>query len=139
MSEFQAAMGICNLRHLKEEIAKRAGAVAVYRSRLDGVDGIRLCPEQESVRSNYAYFPVVFDGYKYDRDQVFERLKQHDIIARKYFYPLTSSFACCASLPTAGADKTPVAEFIAQRVLTLPLYADLTVADVEKICDIILE
>ena len=139
MSEFQAAMGICNLRHLENEIARRKTAVEAYRSRLSGVKGIRLCPEQESVRSNYAYFPVVFDGYKYDRDQVFERLKQHDIIARKYFYPLTSSFACCASLPTAGADKTPVAEFIAQRVLTLPLYADLTVADVEKICDIILE
>ena len=111
----------------------------MYRSRLDGVDGIRLCPPQQGVQSNYAYFPVVFDGYRYSRDDVFERLKQHDIIARKYFYPLTSSFACCAGLPTAGADKTPVAEYIAQRVLTLPLYAGLAAEDVNKICDIILE
>ena len=139
MSEFQAAMGICNLRHLKEEIAKRAEAVAVYRSSLGGVDGIRLCPPQQWVQSNYAYFPVVFDGYKYSRDDVFERLKAQDIIARKYFYPLTSSFACCAGLPTAGVDRTPVAEFIAQRVLTLPLYAGLAAEDVNKICDIILE
>ena len=139
MSEFQAAMGICNLRHLEGEISKRKAAVEVYRSRLSGVKGIRLCPQQQGVASNYAYFPVVFDGFKYDRDTVFERLKAHDIIARKYFYPLTNSFACCASLPSAGVDKTPVAEYIAQRVLTLPLYADLVAEDVDRICDIILE
>ena len=139
MSEFQAAMGICNLRHLEDEIAKRKAAVEVYRSRLSGVHGIRLCPEQEGVVSNFAYFPVVFDGFKYDRDTVFERLKAHDIIARKYFYPLTNSFGCCSSLPTAGVEKTPMAELIARSVLTLPLYAGLAAEDVDKICDIILE
>lgn len=139
MSEFQAAMGICNLRHLEDEIAKRKAAVMVYRSRLSDVAGIRLCAEQAGVQSNFAYFPVVFDGYQYSRDEVFERLKGQDIIARKYFYPLTSSFGCCAGLPTAGADQTPVAAHIAQNVLTLPLYADLTEADVNGICDIILK
>lgn len=139
MSEFQAAMGICNLRHLQGEIAKRKAAVEAYRSRLSGVAGIRLCPEQEGVSSNYAYFPVVFDGYKYNRDEVFEHLKAQDIIARKYFYPLTSCFESCAGLPAAGAGKTPVAESIAEKILTMPLYADLTVADVNRICDIILE
>lgn len=139
MSEFQAAMGICNLRHLESEIAKRKAAVEAYRSRLSGVLGIRLCPEQEGVRSNYAYFPVVFDGYKDSRDAIFERLQAHDIIARKYFYPLTNSFESCAGLRTAGADKTPVAAQIAQNVLTLPLYADLAPADADRICDIILK
>lgn len=139
MSEFQAAMGICNLRHLAAEIAKRKAAAEAYRSRLSGVKGIRLCPEQEGISSNYAYFPVVFDGYKYSRDEVFARLKARDIIARKYFYPLTSCFDSCAGLPTAGAGRTPIAENIAGKILTLPMYADLTVADVNKICDIILE
>lgn len=138
MSEFQAAMGLCNLRHLDGEIAKRGAAVKRYRERLGDVPGIKLSPVQEDVTPNYAYFPVVFDGYKYTRDEVFARLKAEDIIARKYFYPLTNGFACYADMPTAGEDKTPVAKHIAERVLTLPLYADLTTEDVDRICDIIL-
>ena len=136
MSEFHAAMGICNLRHIEGEIAKRKTAVERYRERLGGVEGIKLSPEQDGVKSNYAYFPVVFDGYKYDRDQVFELLKKYDIIARKYFYPLTNSFECYKDYDKG---HTPVAEYIADRVLTLPLFADLTVEDVDRICDIILK
>lgn len=139
MNEFQAAMGICNLRHLDREIGKRKLVVERYRERLNGVQGIRLCKPQEDVEPNYAYFPVVFDGYKYDRNEVFEKLKEHDITARKYFYPLTNSFECYADLPTAGKEKTPVAAYLADRVLTLPLYADLALEDVDRICDIILE
>ncbi len=139
MSEFQAAMGLCNLRHLEDEIAKRGEAVRRYRERLSGMDGIKLVPVQSDVVPNYAYFPVVFDGYKYTRDQVFERLNAEGIVARKYFYPLTNGFACYAALPTAGEDKTPVAKHIARRVLTLPLFADLSVNDVDRICDIILK
>lgn len=138
MSEFQAAMGICNLRHLPQEIEKRKAVVAQYRRRLGNIPGITLCAEQPEVQSNYAYFPVVFDGYKYSRDQIFARLKEQDIIARKYFYPLTNGYECYRDLPTAGAEKTPVAKHIADRVLTLPLYADLSEADVDRICDIVL-
>ena len=139
MNEFQAAMGICNLRHLDGEIAKRKAAVEQYRKRLSAVEGIKICPEQEGVVSNYAYFPVVFDGYKYTRDEVFAALAENDIIARKYFFPLTNSFECYKDYPTAGTEKTPVAAYIADRVLTLPLYADLTAEDVDRICDIILK
>ena len=138
MNEFQAAMGICNLRHLNDEINKRKAVVERYRERLSGIDGIKLCREQAGVKSNYAYFPVVFDGYKYSRDQVFEKLQAKDIIARKYFYPLTNGFECYTSYDTAGTEKTPVAEYIASRVLTLPLYADLALEDVDRICEIIL-
>lgn len=138
MNEFQAAMGICNLRHIDGEIQKRKVAVECYRQRLGNVSGIILCPEQEGVESNYAYFPVVFDGYKYNRDRVFEKLKEHDIIARKYFYPLINGFECYKGYETAGEEKTPIAKHIAENVLTLPLFADLTVEDVDKICDIIL-
>ena len=138
MNEFQAAMGICNLRHLEVEIAKRGAAVTRYRQRLNGVAGIRLCPVQEDVTPNYAYFPVVFDGYRYTRDEIFARLKEQSIIARKYFYPLTNDYACYRDLPTGGSEKTAVARYLADRVLTLPLYADLSVEDVDRICDIIL-
>ncbi len=138
MNEFQACMGICNLRHVDGEIAKRGQAVKRYRERLSGVSGIVLCPEQENVTTNYAYFPAVFDGYKYTRDEVFDKLKANDIIARKYFYPLTNGFECYKEMETAGEEKTPVAKHIAENILTLPLYADLTVQDIDRICDIIL-
>ena len=138
MNEFQAAMGICNLRHIDGEIAKRKAVVQRYRQRLDWVKGIILCKEQEGVKSNYAYFPVVFEGYKYSRDEVHQKLAEKGIVARKYFYPLTNSFECYKDLPEAGVQKTPVAAYIAERVLTLPLYADLTVDEIDKICDIIL-
>lgn len=138
MNEFQAAMGICNLRHVDAEIAKRKAVVEHYRKRLGGVAGIRLCAPQEGVVPNYAYFPAVFDGYKYTRDEIFAKLKEQNITARKYFFPLTNSFDCYRDLPTAGVEKTPVANYLADRVLTLPLYADLPLSDVDRICDIIL-
>lgn len=139
MNEFQAAMGICNLRHLEEEICKRKAVVERYRERLNGIKGITLCKESPDVTPNYAYFPVVFDGYQYTRDEVFERLKKQGITARKYFYPLTNSFACYARTPGFDPDLTPVAKHIAERVLTLPLYADLVLEDVDRICSAILD
>lgn len=138
MNEFQAAMGICNLRHLDEEIGKRKKVVERYRERLEGVEGIKLSVIQKDVESNYAYFPVVFNGYKYTRNEVFERLAEQGIGARKYFYPLTNSFECYRNYPTAGPEKTPVAQHMALRVLTLPLYADLSLEDVDRICGVIL-
>ncbi|AND83747.1 aminotransferase class I/II-fold pyridoxal phosphate-dependent enzyme [Clostridium tyrobutyricum] len=136
MNEFQAAMGICNLRHVDKEIEKRKVIVEKYVERLSNVYGIKLCKPQIGVRKNYAYFPVVFDGYKLNRDEIFEKLKENNIFARKYFYPLTNSYECYKG--RFDVKKTPVAEYIANRVLTLPLYADLPVDDVDRICDIIL-
>lgn len=139
MNEFQAAMGICNLRYLEGEIAKRGRVVERYRERLTGVDGIRLSPPQKDVEPNYAYFPIVIDGYRYTRNEIFEKLQEQGISARKYFYPLTNNFECYRHYPTAGAEKTPIAERIALQVLTLPLYADLSLQDVDRICDVILK
>lgn len=138
MNEFQAAMGICNLRHVDEEIAKRKAVVEHYRKRLGNTKGITLCKEQENVKSNYSYFPVCFNGYKLTRDEVFTMLKENDIISRKYFYPLTNCMECYKDFPTAGGEKTPVAKRISEGILTLPLYADLDINDVDKICDLIL-
>ena len=139
MSEFQAAMGICNLRHLDDEIAKRKKVVERYRELLGDIKGIKLSMVQKDVKSNYAYFPVVFDGYKATRDEIFDALSAEGITARKYFHPLTNSFECYIDLPTAGAEKTPIAKHIADCVLTLPLYADLSINDVDRICNIILK
>ncbi|HAB00392.1 MAG TPA: aminotransferase [Ruminococcaceae bacterium] len=139
MNEFQAAMGICNLRHLEAEIAKRKAVVERYRARLGNVAGIKFCKPQKDVKPNYAYLPVVFDGFKKTRDEIFEELKQYDVVARKYFFPLVNDMECYKDYPTSGSDKTPIAKHIADRVLTLPLYADLSLDDVDRICDIILK
>lgn len=139
MNEFAAAMGVCNLRHLDEEIAKRAKVSERYHERLDGVSGIRLNTVQKGVKPNYAYFPVVFDGYKYSRDEIFEKLKAENIMARKYFYPLVSSFDAYKDYDFYGTEKTPVAKYISDRVLTLPMYADLSMEDIDRICNIILK
>lgn len=93
---------------------------------------------QENVQSNYAYFSVVFDGYKYTRDEICERLKKYDIIARKYFYPITNAFDCYKDKHNAK-EETPIAYDVSLKVVTLPLYADLSLNDVDKICDVILE
>lgn len=137
MNEFQAAMGICNLRHVDREIEKRKAVVERYIERLSGIEGIKISTPQSGVKSNYSYFPVVFDGYKMTRDDVFKSLKKQNIIARKYFYPLTNRFECYKG--KYNPDETPVAKYIAERVLTLPLYADLDLEDVDMICDIILD
>ena len=137
MNEFCAAMGLCNLRHVNKEIDKRKAVVEKYRELLGGVKGIKLSPIQADVKSNYAYFPVVFlDDYKYDRDEVYKRLSDNNIGARKYFYPLTNALECYED--KYDTNDTPIALDISKRVLTLPLFADLKLDAVEKICQIIL-
>ena len=129
-------MGICNLRHLDEEIAKRRAVTERYWELLDGIHGLKLCEPPKDVRSNYAYMPVVFeDRFGATRDDVFEALASEGIGARKYFYPLTSDFECYAGRFDSNA--TPVAKHIASHVLTLPLYADLAFEDVDRICEIV--
>ena len=138
MNEFCAAMGICNLRHIDGEIAKRKLVAERYNARLSGVAGITLNRAQPGVTPNYAYYPVVFDGYKYTRDEVFTRLGDNGIVARKYFYPITNSFECFDGKPGFDPDATPIAKHIAASVLTLPMFADLPLNEVDRICDIIL-
>lgn len=139
MNEFQAAMGICNLRHLEEEIAKRKQVFLHYMKRLCDVKGLRLPVHKPGLESNYAYFPVIFDESVFgeNRDQVYDRLKSHGIVARKYFYPLTN--ACDCYKDRFSPESTPTAFQISRQVLTLPLYADLPLEDVDRICEIILD
>lgn len=139
MSEFHAAMGLCNLRHIDREIAKRKAIVEHYRSRLKDIPGLQLNPIQLGVRSNYAYFPVIIspEVFGADRDSVCASLAAENVFARKYFYPLTNRLACCAGRYHA-AKETPTALRISEQVLTLPLYADLEISDADRICDIVL-
>ena len=137
MNEFVAAMGLCTLRHVDEEIAKRKRVVECYRENLTGVEGIQLPPTQENVVPNYAYFPIVIDEriFGTTRNDVCAKLAENNIFARKYFYPLTNAFDAYHN--RFNVNETPIALHISNRVLTLPLYADLDLKDVERICDLI--
>lgn len=138
MNEFQAAMGICNLRHIDDDIEKREKIVQTYRNRLKDIRGIKLSKTQENVKTNYAYFPVVFeDEFGKTRDEVMEELAKYNIFTRKYFYPLVTDFECYRD--EYDSKKTPIAKYIADRVLTLPLYPHLSIEKVNEICDIILK
>lgn len=139
MNEFCAAMGLCNLRHVDEEIEKRRKVVERYREHLEGVEGIQLSPIQKDVKPNYAYFPAIFDEKVFgsSRNEVFKALGNEGIGARKYFYPLTNTFDCFHG--KYDSNLTPVALHLSKRVLTLPLYADLDLEDVDRICEIIIK
>lgn len=136
MNEFEAVMGICNLRHLDEEIAKRKVVGDRFTERLSGVKGIKLIEPQKGLVWNYAYYPVIFDGFRYNRDEVKANLEKENIFARKYFYPITTRFACYQE--QYGSIDVPVSAHAADCVLTLPMYADLSLEDADRICDVIL-
>ncbi|MCI9388155.1 MAG: DegT/DnrJ/EryC1/StrS family aminotransferase [Lachnospiraceae bacterium] len=138
MNEFCAAMGICNLRHVDSEIEKRKFLVEHYRNILNDIEGIQLNPIQENVKSNYAYFPIVIDEkvYGFSRNEIYQRLAKNGIDARKYFYPLSNTFDCFHN--KYDVNLTPVALHISKRVLTLPLYSELSLSDIDRICGIII-
>lgn len=137
MNEFVAAMGLCNIRHVDEEILKRKAVVECYRENLSGVEGLQLPPVQKNVKPNYAYFPIIIDEKKFrtSRNEVCDTLAANNIFARKYFYPLTNAFD--AYHDKFDPNQTPVALHLSKRVLTIPLYADLALEDVERISQII--
>ena len=138
MNEFQAAMGLCNLKHIDCEIESRGEAYRHYTERLSGIEGITLLKLKDGIKQNYAYFPVLFDkkAFGKSRDDVIELLRAEDIVARKYFYPLVSANK------EFGEDLvklTPIAKDYSENILCLPLYAHLDIADIDRICDIILK
>lgn len=138
MTDMHAAMGLCNLVHFDEYIEKRKQIVERYRKRLSGVEGLKLSIVQDDLKSNYAYFPLVIEEEKtgINRDMVIEKLREHNIFVRKYFYPLCSDFECILEMGIKS--DVPVAKYISDRVITLPDYSDLTLEEADEICDVIL-
>lgn len=137
MNEFCAAMGICNLRHLDGEIAKRKIVAERYWDNLKGIPGVKTFIPREEVEYNYAYMPVTFEPSEFGatRDDVFEALSKVGVGARKYFYPLVSDYECYRAV--YASERTPIARHAASIVLTLPMYADLALDDVDRICDVV--
>ncbi len=137
MNEFAAAMGLCNLRHVDREIEKRKKVNDLYRERLNNIKGIRLIREREDQKANYAYFPVFIEPEEYgmNRDRLFDLLSSKDIGARKYFYPMVTELGCYRDIYDSG--ETPVAKRASDSVMTIPMYADLSESDIDKITEII--
>jgi len=136
MNEFQAAMGLCNIEHLDENIQKRKEVYLKYRELLEDIKGLRLNKIQEGVISNYAYFPILIeDEYGITRDELYDILKNHNIYARKYFYPAINEIECYKE----KANKTPIAADISRRILTLPIYPTLEEENIKRICKVIKE
>ena len=138
MNEFQAAMGICNLRHIDEELDSRRLAFERYSERLKDVSGLTLLSINSNIKQNYAYYPILINKEKFgiNRDELCAKLLEKEIFARKYFYPLVSENKEFSEDKTAN---TPKAKYFSQNVLCLPLYAHLETSDVDRICDIIIE
>lgn len=134
MNEFQAAMGIVNLRYINEQIERRKVITQRYRENLKEIEGITFIDDLENVKHNYSYFPIVVDEkiFGKTRNQLFEELKEYNIFTRKYFYPLITDFDCYKE--KYKNIELPNAKNISDRVLTLPMYGDLDLKIVDYIC-----
>ena len=140
MNEMQALMGEIMLSYIHEIIQKRKNVAERYREILSEVPGVILLPSlPDYIDYNYAYMPVEIDESEFgiSRDEVYEKLKTYNVFARRYFYPLVCDFDCYSAVSVN--DPLLVARKVAQRILTLPIFPDLDLSDVDKICEIIRE
>ncbi len=138
MSEINAAFGMLQLKGIDAALQRRAAIDARYRAGLAQVAGIDCLPDAGETLPNHAYFPIlVRPDYRLDRDTLYARLREHGVHARRYFYPLISDFPMYRGLPSAAADRLPVARQAAAQVICLPIYPDLSDARVDAIVDLI--
>jgi len=135
MNEFQAALGIVQLRHVDEYIEKRKAIAEFYRKELNDIKGIRVLHDIEGVRHSYTYFPILINEKEYGkrRDEVYEMLKKHNIYGRRYFYPLISQFPAYKGLASAKIENLFIAERVSKQVLCLPIYPELRAQNIENL------
>ena len=128
MDEIRAAYGLLLLKYIDDEIDKRKKNAKIYRNILGNVKGVRFFDDIENVRHNYIYFPIFVDEKEYgmSRDALYEKLKQNEFYARRYFYPLISEFLPYKGLPSSNAENLGNAVKISREVICLPMYADLS-------------
>jgi dTDP-4-amino-4,6-dideoxygalactose transaminase len=139
MNEFQAALGLLQLKYIGKYIEKRKKVSEWYRSALRGIPGVSCLKENKHGKKSYSYFPIMIDSEVYGktRDELYEELKIHEIYGRRYFYPLISQFPVYSGLDSSRKGAMPVAEKMASEVLCLPLYSDIQSSTVNRISTII--
>ena len=141
MDEVRAAYGLLNLKQVDDAIEKRHQIALRYRDALRGIPGIRFFEDMPGVRHNYSYFPVFINAEEYGetRDQLYFKMREHNVLGRRYFYPLISTFSTYRSLPSASTENLPVATKIANQVICLPMHHELSEADLDRILSLILK
>ena len=137
MDELRAAYGLLNLRQVDRAIESRKSTANKYREGLKNVPGLRWLSDIDGVRHNYSYFPLFVDEEKFgmSRDALYSRLKEHNILGRRYFYPLISEFSTYRGLESALPENLPVAHRLASSVICLPMYAFMEDSDVERVIE----
>lgn len=139
MDEVRAAYGLLNLKQVDGAIEARQHIANIYRDGLKNVDGITFMEDIPGVRHNYSYFPIFIDAKVYGktRDEVYEMLKAHGVMGRRYFYPLISEFSTYRGLPSATKENLPHAHTMADSVICLPIYHDLCERDAKRVIELI--
>lgn len=138
MSEINAAFGLLQLKHMPEALKCRAEIDSLYRTQLQGVTGIHCLPQAGQAVANYSYFPILVQpDYPISRDDLYQKLKDHNIFARRYFYPLISDFSMYQDLRSARRSNLSIAASAAGQVLCLPIYPALSDVDVGRVVSLI--
>ena len=139
MDEVRAAYGLLNLKHVDAAIEARHHVADRYREALTGVKGISMFTERPDVTYNYSYFPIFINAGEYGmtRDELYFKMRDHDVLGRRYFYPLISEFSTYRGLPSAGKENLPVATRMASEVICLPMHHSLTEEDIDRVIDLI--
>ena len=135
MDEVRAAYGLLNLRQVDAAIEARHQVAIRYREALRSVEGIDFWDDMPGVRHNYSYFPIFVNAEKYGmtRDELYFKMKEQGILARRYFYPLISDFSTYRGLPSAGHDNLPQAHKMAESVICLPMHHELSEDDLNRV------
>ena len=139
MDEIRSAYGILALRKVDEAIQARRTVTVQYRQGLKNIPGISFFEDMPGVKHNYSYFPIFVDAQTYGmtRDELYLRLKENNVIGRRYFYPLISTFGTYRGLASADPKNLPVATRMADSVICLPMHHELNDEDVQRTIDII--
>ena len=140
VDEVRAAYGLLNLKLVDEAIEKRHQVAIRYRKALKGVPGVRFFNDMPGVRHNYSYFPIFVNAEEYgmSRDELYFKMRDADVLGRRYFYPLISTFSTYRGLPSAAPENLPVATRLANEVICLPMHHELDNEDLERTLDCIL-
>lgn len=136
MNEFSAIMGLCNLKHMDKVVAERKRIHVTYLKGLQKVTGIQCLEGCKDTVQNYSYFPiVVLDEYPLNRDELYDQLAQCGVVARKYFFPLTADQVCFKN--KYKNISLPVARYLSQKILVLPIFEGMEDEVQQEILDII--
>ena len=141
VDEVRAAYGIINLRQVDAAIEARHQVAVKYREALRPVEGITFMEDMPGVNHNYSYFPIFIDpeNYGMTRDELYERMRSHNVLGRRYFYPLISTFSTYRGLESAAPKNLPNAHKMADSVICLPMHHELSAEDIHRVLELIVK